>query len=183
MPITWSKLSTEYIVNTKWLKIRKDVVSLSNGVVVDDYYVIEKNDVALIIAIDNQERILLKKEYRYPIDKITLELPGGTFDKAKENPLNTAQRELLEETGYSALQWTELGHLYDYPTKDTNRVFIFIADQITLTAEQNLELTEDIEYGFYSIHEIKALIIAGQINVSGSVAALLKYLVLHRPST
>jgi ADP-ribose pyrophosphatase len=177
MSITWVCKTQKYIISTKWLKVRRDTVQLSNNVILDDYYVIEKNDVALIIAINDSEEIILKREYRYPINQFTIELPGGTFNKETEHPLDTAKRELLEETGFEAKSWQNLGYLYDYPTKDTNKVFVFVAKNIERISGQKLDATEDILYEFYSLDKVKDLIANGEINVSGTVAGILKYLI------
>ena len=88
----WKCLKSEYLVNSKWLKVRRDEVQLPNGTIMDDYFVIEKKNVALIVAMDKDKRVILKKEYRYAIDKELIEIPGGTYDNDSDNPLDVARR-------------------------------------------------------------------------------------------
>ena len=172
----WKCIKKEYLVSNQWLKLRKDKVLLPNGTLINDYYVIEKKDVVLILALTNDSRIILKEEHRYPINKITLELPGGTMNIGEEAPIEAAKRELLEETGYISHEWKEFGVLFDYPTKDTNRIYLFIAKNIEKMSKQNLDISENIKCHLYSLHEVKELVINGKIDVSGSVAAILKFI-------
>lgn len=172
----WKCIGKEYVVSNQWLKLRKDKVLLPNGALVDDYYVIEKRDVVLILALTKDNRIVLKEEYRYPINKITLELPGGTMHKGEEAPIEAAKRELLEETGYIGHEWREFGMLFDYPTKDTNRIHLFIAKNIEIMPKRNLDISENIKCHLYSLNEVKELVINGRIDVSGSAAAILKFI-------
>lgn len=169
----WKCLNKKYVVSNKWMKVRKDSILLPNGTRIDDYYVIEKNNVALIMAVTPDSKVIVKKEYRYPIKEELLEIPGGTFDANKESPLEAAKRELLEETGYATDKWEEVGELYDYPTKDTNKIHIFLARDVKKVAEQNLDSSEDIEYDFINIEKIENMIMEGDIKVSGSIATLL----------
>jgi len=136
--------------------------------------VIEKKNVALIVAMDKDKRVILKKEYRYAIDKELIEIPGGTYDNESDNPLDVAKRELLEETGYESDDWGFLGTLYDYPTKDTNTISLYIAKNIYKVAEQKLDISEEITFEFVPIKEAMRMCIENEIEVSGSVAAILK---------
>lgn len=169
----WKCLNKEYIISNKWLKIRKDSILLPDGTKINDYYIIEKNNVVLVLALTSDLKVIIKKEYRYPIDSFLLELPGGTFNLDKETPLQVAKRELLEETGYTSDNWKKIGQFYDYPTKDTNKIYIYLASNIKKVADQKLDITEDIEYSFVDLKDIENLIMKGKINVSGSVAAIL----------
>jgi len=170
----WKRLNSEYLVNSKWLKIRKDEVQLPNGTSIDDYFVIEKNNVALIVAMDKDKRVILKKEYRYAIDKELIEIPGGTYENESDNPLDVAKRELLEETGYESDDWEFLGMLYDYPTKDTNTISLYMAKNIYKVAEQKLDISEDITFEFVPIKDAIRMCNENEIQVSGSIAALMK---------
>lgn len=170
----WKCLNSKYLINSKWLKVRKDEVELPNGLIMDDYFVIEKKNVALIVAMDKEERVILKKEYRYAIDKELIELPGGTCENESDNPLDVAKRELLEETGYKSDNWGFLGMLYDYPTKDTNTVSVYVAKNIYKVAEQELDISEEIIFDFVPIKEAVRMCLENEIQVNGSVAALLK---------
>ena len=170
----WKRLNSEYLVKSKWLKIRRDEVQLPNGTILDDYFIIEKNNVALIVAMDKNKRVILKKEYRYAIDKELIEIPGGTYDNESDDPLDVARRELLEETGYESDDWDFLGMLYDYPTKDTNTISLYMAKNIYKVAEQKLDISEDITYEFVPIKEAIRMCIDNEIQVSGSIAALMK---------
>jgi len=170
----WKRLNSEYLVNSKWLKIRRDEVQLPNGAIMDDYFVIEKKNVALIVAMDKDKRVILKKEYRYAIDKELIEIPGGTYDNETDDPLDVAKRELREETGYESNDWDFLGILYDYPTKDTNTISLYMAKNIYKVAEQKLDISEEITFEFVPIKEAIRMCIQNEIQVSGSVAALMK---------
>ena len=170
----WKCLKSEYLVNSKWLKVRRDEVKLPNGTIMDDYFVIEKKNVALIVAMDKDKRVILKKEYRYAIDKELIEIPGGTYDNDSDNPQDVARRELLEETGYKSDDWECLGTLFDYPTKDTNTISLYLAKNIYKVGEQELDISEDITFDFVPIKEAIQMCIENKIQVSGSVAALMK---------
>lgn len=170
----WENLDRKYVLDTKFLRVRQDSVRLPNGVVMDDYFVIEKKNVSLILAIDENKNIILKDEYRYPIDKHLIELPGGTFDLDETNPLEVAKRELLEETGYIADEWELLFANYDYPTKDINQVNIYLAKNIRKITEQKLDISEDIKFRFVPLQEAVSMCMNNLICVNGSIAAILK---------
>lgn len=170
----WINLNKKYVLDTKFLKVRQDSVKLPNGFIMEDYYIVEKKNVSLILAIDEETNIILKEEYRYPIDKDLIELPGGTFEIDETNPLEVAKRELLEETGYVAKEWELLFVNYDYPTKDINQVNIYLAKEIQKVSEQNLDITEDIKYRLVPLREAVSMCMNNQICVNGSVAAILK---------
>jgi ADP-ribose pyrophosphatase len=172
----WECLSKEYVLNNRWLRVRKDSVSLPSKVILNDYYVIEKNDVCLIIPVTSDNKVLLKREYRYPVDLHMIELPGGTMENILESALEVAQRELLEETGYTSQHWKSIGVLYDYPTKDTNKINLFVAEKIEQVSLPKTDYSENIEFSLYEMDEVWDMVMNGSINVSGSVAALLKYM-------
>jgi len=91
-----------------------------------------------------------------------------------DDPLDVAKRELLEETGYESNDWDFLGMLYDYPTKDTNTISLYMAKNIYKVAEQKLDISEDITFEFVPIKEAIRMCIDNEIQVSGSIAALMK---------
>ena len=169
----WEQMQSELVLSSKWLKVKRDTVKLPNGVVLDDYYVIEKNDVVLILAIDSNGNAILKSEYRYPVDETLLELPGGTFDPKREAPLEAAKRELMEETGFVSSEWIELGQFFDYPTKDTNRIYGFVARNAQKRAEQKLDVSEQIQWRLVPIKEVVELILQNHIKVCGSITTIL----------
>ncbi|MBQ8813943.1 MAG: NUDIX hydrolase [Lachnospiraceae bacterium] len=138
----------------------------------DDYFVIENKDVSLIVAVDDENNVLLKEEYRYPIDENLIELPGGTLNKG-EDPLEAAKRELLEETGYVAAQWELLARNYDYPTKGTCCVYLYLAKNIQKVSGQNLDISEDIAFTMMPYDEAVRMCRTGKICVNGSVAGIL----------
>lgn len=171
---SWKTKKSEYLIDSKWLKVRKDHVLLPNGVELDDYFVIEKKDVALVVAMNDREEIILKKEYRYPMDEVLTELPGGTIEAVEDSPLEAAKRELLEETGYSSRDWQLLLESYDFPTKESNKVFVFLAQNVEKTGEQILDISEEIEYMFVPMEEAVRMCMDNEIKVNGSIAGILK---------
>lgn len=168
----WEKISSTPVVHNKWVKLRKDTVKLPNGVILDDYYLFEKNDVALVVAIDEQNCIILKKEYRYPVNEVLYELPGGMIEEG-EDPLETAKRELLEETGNISDDWKQILCGYDYPSKDTNSVYIFLAKNVKKAANQKLDISEDLEMEKVPLQGAVKMCQNNQIKVNGSISGIL----------
>lgn len=105
----WKTKKTEKLIDTHWVKVRRDAVELPNGQAIEDFYAITINDAAAIVALDDAGNIILKKEYRYCYDRDLIEVPAGTFEEGETDGLSVAKRELLEETGYISEDWKYLG--------------------------------------------------------------------------
>jgi 8-oxo-dGTP pyrophosphatase MutT (NUDIX family) len=137
--------------------------------VLDPYYVIEDNDWVHIFALGPQGHVLTVSQYRYAAQTVVTELPGGIVD-AGEAPLATAKRELLEETGFRAARWTPLGWAYANPARQTNRVHMFLAQELDAGGAQSLDASEDIEHAFLRADEIKAQIRDGRFTQMHHIA-------------
>jgi 8-oxo-dGTP pyrophosphatase MutT (NUDIX family) len=96
--MNWKTLSSEYISKHPYFTARKDVCEMPDGTVVDAYYVVELPASVCALAITEEGKVLMAKQYRHPIGESIVELPGGFVDKGEE-PSVAIERELLEETG------------------------------------------------------------------------------------
>lgn len=126
---------------------------------------------ATLVVDDGQ--VLLVEQYRPAAGRLMLELPAGTIDRG-EPPLECAQRELQEETGYSAEHWETLGHLYPTPGYTSEILHLFSASKIT-KGEQNLDDGEDIKVRWVPLTEVQDLIDNGGINDAKTIISVLKY--------
>lgn len=103
-----------------------------------------------------------------------LEIPAGTIDRS-EPPIECAQRELQEETGYSAKHWETLGHIYPTPGYTNEILYLFLASEIT-KGEQNLDDGEDIKVRWMPLSEVEEMIDNGGINDAKTIISIFKYL-------
>jgi ADP-ribose pyrophosphatase len=168
----WKVKKSEIVFNHKWYKLRQDEVELPNGRIVDDYFVSVRPNVVVIFAVTPQEEVVLVKQYKHGVQEIVLELPGGVVDE-DENFEDAAKRELVEETGYSVDSLKLIASLYDNPTKDTNKINLYLGQNALKTADQDLDENEEIEVSTVELSSLKGKILNGEIKVSGSVAAIL----------
>ena len=168
----------EYILDTKWLKVRRDWLIINNGDEID-YYIVEKLDVALILAVNEKNEIILVNEYKYPVNQKMTGIPGGTFVREKESPLEAAKRELQEETGCESDKWELLVKTYEYPTKDTHEVFIYLAKDCKQTSEQKLDKNEELTYMWIHFKNAINKVMLNEINHGCTAYALLKCATLH----
>jgi 8-oxo-dGTP pyrophosphatase MutT (NUDIX family) len=168
----WKVLQSEMALNHRWCKVRQDKIELPNGKVIDDYFVSIKPEIAIILPITTNQEVIFVRQYRHAVGDFFIELPAGHFDPAKESAESAAIRELQEETGYLAQQVKEVAVFYDKPSKDTNRIHLFLAENVVKVGEQNLDITEEIEVILIPIESVLEKINQGEISVSGTIAAL-----------
>jgi len=168
----WKLLHSELVFDHRWYKVRQDAVELPNGAIVDDYFLSVRPDVALVFPVTAKREIVFVRQYRHGAGKVLIELPAGTFDPQKESAESAALRELQEETGYHANHLTRLATLYDNPVKETNKIHLFLAENVELVSAQNLDHTEEIEVLLIPIDAVQEKLVQGEISVSGTVAAV-----------
>lgn len=168
----WGIVNSTMVINNQWCKIRQDEIKLPNGKIINDYFVSIRPEVALILPITSNQEIVLVRQYRHGAGEILLELPAGTFNPNQESPQAAAIRELREETGYITDKVTYLATLYDNPVKDTNKITLFLAEDVIRAGQQELDVTEEIEVVLVPIESLRGKIANNEISVAGTVAAI-----------
>src|SRR5580704_13781140 len=160
--LTWKLLSSKYIHKGKWATLRIDTCLMPNGMIVDDYYVLEYGSWVNGVAITEDNKVLMVKQYRHAADIISLEIPGGVVDEGEE-PQQALRRELLEETGYQFDDFEPLCVVCPNPSTGNNQAFSFLARGGKKVQGQALDDHEDIIVEKYSIEEIKQLLAGNKI--------------------
>lgn len=169
----WETLSSEYLIRRPWLTARKDKVQLPTGAIIDEYYVLEYPDWINVIAITPDDRFVFVRQYRYALGKTVNEICAGVCEEG-ESPLETARRELLEETGYGGGEWESWMTLSANPSTMTNITHCFIAKGVTCQTGQHLDKGEDIEIRLFTRKEVKDMLGNGEIWQSLMAAPLWK---------
>jgi ADP-ribose pyrophosphatase len=123
-------------------------------------FIVHHRGSAVMMAVD-RKRILLVRQYRLPAERFLWELPAGSIDPG-EKPLQTAKRELKEETGYHAKKWKKLISFYPSPGFLTEKMTIYQATDLT-AGEATPMGDERIETRWFKAKEIEAAIEAGEI--------------------
>ena len=152
--------SSEDVYSGKFLHLKKDIVKLPDGNTTFREDLIHPGAVA-IMPILNDGRILLERQFRYPVDAAMIEIPAGKLELG-EDPLLCAQRELLEETGYSAKSWEFLGRIHPVISYSTEIIDIYLAKDLTL-GERALDEGEFLDVFAATLDEMHAWIAEGKI--------------------
>lgn len=117
--------SREELLNGKFLHVLRDVVKLPNGQLTTREFVTHPGAVMIVPLLDDG-RLVMERQYRYPVQRVFLEFPAGKLD-AGESVFDCARRELLEETGYSATEWARAGLLHPTISYSTEFIDIWFA--------------------------------------------------------
>lgn len=169
----WKKLSSEIVFEFEKFNLTKYAFELPDQKIVDDYYVVEENDVGSVVAVTPANELVLVRQYKHGINEICLELPAGLFDDPQGDPVAESRRELVEETGYEAETYQYLGSFAQNPTRMSNRVHVVLGLQARKTSSQHLDANEVIEVLRVPLDQVRALIRSGEIHALGTVAGIL----------
>lgn len=176
----WQTLSYQRILDTPYLKIRREEVAVPGGPVIPDYYIIENRGWVGVVPLTEDGRFLLNKQYKHGIGRAVIEFPAGGIDADEHDPMLTARRELMEETGYSVMdgQLEPLAHFYANPTGALTRVWWYLARNVRKTGEPKEDPVEVIENFLVTPAELLSMIHDGDFAVLGQVGAA--YMALER---
>lgn len=177
--MTIKQIASREIYKNKWLSLREDTVLFPNGKQ-GIYSVVERPPVNFIIASNENKKITFIYEYRYPINKTILQLPAGTVEPT-ESTLESAKRELLQETNTKADNWLNLGHFFIGPGHETVRANIWLATSLTKqinSTPNNLGESNEaiLQTKDLSLNTIKEKINSNKIECGITLAALNLYL-------
>lgn len=170
----WTTLSIEEKLKSITFKFFKAVRKSPTRDIQGEFDIIECYNSSSIIALTENNEVIMVRQYRHGQDKVTLELPGGVVPKGEDFEL-AAIRELSEETGYRCKKVSFLGKVDVNPALLTSEAHLFLAENCTLSGSQNLDLLEEIEIVLVPLIEIEDLIKSGEIGHSLTVAAFYYY--------
>lgn len=173
----WKVLDSTYIIQRPWLTARCDKVELPDGTVHPEYYVLEYPMWVNVIAITAEGQFVMVEQYRHGLREVFTELVAGVSEKG-ETPLESARRELLEETGYGRGEWQQFTVLSQNPGSTNNLTYTFLATNVEKIAGQHLDETEDIAVRLLSEAEVKQMLLQDEIKQSLMAAPLWKYFAL-----
>lgn len=161
----------EPIYDGRIVDLRKEGFELPNGRVVH-FEIVRHANAAAILAVDEQDRAILIRQYRQPLDEVIWEVPAGLLE-SDEEPLVCAKRELREETGYTAKEWTNLGDMLAAPGFCDEVIHLFLARGLEL-GEQELDENEVLQPQALPLEEVYEMARRGEISDGKSVAALFR---------
>jgi len=162
----------ETMWETSRFKVVRQTVQRPDGESASCQYVVHPGSVAILPLVDDDHLCLIRSR-RLTVGQTLVELPAGTREPG-ENPLDTARRELEEETGYLAAKWEELLQFYASPGILSERMHIYVARGLT-PGEPRREANEEIENLVLSWDEALAMLDRGEIVDGKTIIALLTY--------
>ncbi len=163
-------INSELIFDGRVVKLYKDSVELSTGQ--KTFREVVKHSGGVVILAFKGDKILLVKQFRYPMKEVMLELPAGKLEQG-ENPFEAAKRELEEETGYCANKWTDLGYVYTSPGYSDEKLYLYKAEDLEFT-HCHPDEGEIIQAFEYKYDDVLKMIDNGQINDAKTLCALLR---------
>ena len=174
----WKVRSAQRVLDTPYLRVRREEVELPDGMIVPDYYIIENRGWVGIVPYTSDGRFLLNTQYKHGIGMNVIEFPAGGIDEGEDDPIVAAHRELMEESGYSSEHMELLAQMLANPSGAVTRVWWYLARDIRKTGEQKIDPVEVIENHLVTPAELLQLIHSGEFAAQGQIAAA--YMALER---
>ena len=167
----WKLTEQKHILQDQWISLRADTYQMPNGRTVSPYYVLEYPHFINVVAITEGSDVVMIRQYRPARNEVRWELPGGMMD-AEESSVETARRELLEETGFTANHFEELARTSVNPASHTNLSISVLATGARQVASPQWEDTEEIEMLLMPLDEVLTMLHRNEISQSMDVVTL-----------
>lgn len=174
-PEEWRVTATETPFRGNKTSVRTDDVVMPDGAVVKRDYQVHPGSVA-VLALDDEGRVLVLRQYRHPVRHKLWEIPAGLLDVPGENPLHAAQRELYEEAHVKAEDWRVLTDVYTTPGGCDEAVRIFLARDLSAADGERFEVAEeeaDMELDRVPLEELVRAVLAGDLHNTCLVVGVL----------
>ena len=153
-------ISSRELLKTRLFSVVEEVANDPSGFEIKRSIVRHPGS-AVMMAVDEEDRVLLVKQFRLPAEQDLWELPAGRLDPG-ESPLEAAQRELREETGYHAKQWSQLATFWASPGYVQEKMTIFLAQDLTEGKQEPMD-DERIEVRWFEKQELAEMVRDGEI--------------------
>jgi len=150
-------------------KLIREKIALPNGTTID-LDIIRHPGAAAMVPLKDDGSLVMVRQYRHAVGDYIWEIPAGTLDPG-ESPLECAKRELIEEIGYSARRWEELGAIIPVPGYSDEKIHIFLAADLHI-ARQNLDPDEILDVREIPFHKAFDMIDKGEIRDSKTISSL-----------
>jgi ADP-ribose pyrophosphatase len=173
----WPVTSATILGEGSLVRLRRDMVRMPDGEVVGRD-VLEHPGAVAVLALDDDDQVLLIRQYRHPVGRLLWEIPAGLRDVAGEPLHATAERELLEETGYRAARYQVLTDTFTSPGISTERLRIFLARGLARVPEAERSYVPEHEEAYLvlawvPLEQAMARIFAGELHNGVTALAVL----------
>lgn len=158
----WRELERKELLTSRIFTVNQSLSRSDSSGKESNFVELDCPDWVNIVVLTEDDQVLMIRQWRHGTKEICLEIPGGMVDPS-ESPLDAAKRELLEETGYQAESWQQIGMVKPNPAFQTNRCFSFLAEGAKKVAEQDPDENEEIEVLEMDLASIPGRIVAGEI--------------------
>lgn len=165
-----TELASDTVFSGGFLQVKRDRVRLPDGNISLREWIDHPGAVVVVGVLDNG-KMLFERQFRYPLHRVFLELPAGKIDQG-EHPLDTARRELKEETGYRAKNWCHLGTMHPCIGYSNERIEIFLAHGLSYVGSA-LDEGEFLEVIELSLADALLAVRDGEITDAKTITALL----------
>lgn len=168
-----NQLKREVIYDGSVLHVVKDTVLLPNGKEATREFCLHIGAVA-IIAVTDEGKIIMERQYRYPHGRVFYEIPAGKLDYKGEDIMEAAKRELREETGAIAGKLTYLGQISPSPAILNEKIALFLAEKLTF-GERELDDDEFLNIEYAELDKLTKMVMNGEIEDAKTQVAILRY--------
>ena len=167
----WRCINSRTAFSNRWVQVNVDDVALPDGRTYEYTVLRRDRHGAAVLAFNDQGQVLMQQEYRYPVDAIIWQVPGGLIDPG-ESPLAAAQRELAEETGHVAESWYHLGSFWDNAAFEDMVVNIFVAEDARTDGSTHRDEAEWVHHEWKDLQWVREQVRDGVIRERVVIAAL-----------
>lgn len=164
--------ASKLVFDGQILHLYHDDVALPNGQSAKRE-VIRHIGAVCVIPLTDDGRVVMERQYRYPVDRVILEIPAGKLDSKDEIPQEAIRRELEEETGYTAKEWVNLGLFYPACAYSDEAIWMYLAKGLT-KGERHLDADEFLDVELIPLKELVRQVMAGEIPDAKTQIAVLK---------